>query len=255
MASIITRIDRPSRVRLLWERLQDLVFPRPCVFCHLPRKGGGPCLCGPCHDSLHWIERPFCGRCGIPAEIDYDLPQNNFECARCRTQPPVFDRARSVGLYESALKELIAFYKYRKQTGALKEIRSLLECYFLAADETYDGLTVVPVPLHVSKLRERQFDQACLLAREVARLLTLRCDPGLLKRIRPTPTQTRMTRSERIENVRGAFAVQKPEAVQGSALLIVDDVMTTGATLNEVARVLKRAGAARVEALTLARAA
>lgn len=253
MATIIPRIKKPTR--LLWEGLQDLLFPRPCVFCGQPRKGGGPCLCAPCRESLHLIAPPYCGRCGYPAEIDYDLPSDDFECGYCRIHPPVFDRARSVGIYDSALRELIHFFKYQKRTGALEEIRLLLETCFNEMDERWSGFTVVPVPLHVDKLREREFDQACLLAREVAKILQLPIVPGVLKRIRSTPTQTRMTRTERIENVRGAFEVQKPEAARDVSILLVDDVMTTGATLNEVARVLRRAGAARVEALTLARAA
>ncbi len=255
MGTIIPRIEKHASFRLFWDGLRDLLFPRSCVFCGQSRKGAGPCLCVACRESLHFIEPPHCERCGYPAEIDYEVPAGNFICGRCRVEPPAFDRARSVAIYESAFKGLVRFYKYQGQTGALDEIRPLLEKYFAGELQNYTGFTVVPVPLHVDKLRERQFDQACLLAREVSNLLGVPIDPAVLKRVRPTPSQTRKTRNERMENVRGAFAVRNPEEIAGRSLLIVDDVMTTGATVNEVAKVLKRAGADRVEVFTLARAA
>ncbi len=148
----------------------------------------------------------------------------------------------------------MSFYKYQKQAGALDEINLLLEAFFLQHREEYRELTVIPVPLHMKKCRSRGFDQAVLLAREVARIFKLSLAEGTIKRIRETPTQTRMTRNQRIENMRGAFEVQEARAIADHRILVVDDVMTTGATVGEVSRVLKIAGARRVEVLTLGRA-
>jgi len=252
--SIIPRIENLKGLALLKEGILDLLFPRRCVFCGLSRQGGGPCLCSPCQEALHILSQPWCGICGYPAEIDYTVPEENFFCARCRLQAPPFDRARSIVLYESAFKGLMAFYKYQGQPGALNEIRPLLQDYFLNHAEDYCDLIVVPVPLHHSKCRSRGFDQAVLLAREVSEVFNLPLAAGVMTRVRATETQTRMSRKKRIENMRGAFAVCDVSLVEDRRVLVVDDVMTTGATVGEVSRVLKKNGARWVEVLTLGRA-
>ncbi len=148
----------------------------------------------------------------------------------------------------------MAFYKYQGQPGALDEIRPLLKEYHLNHGDDYRGLTVVPVPLHQSKCRSRGFDQAVLLAREVSAVFNLPLAADLMTRVRTTETQTRMSRIKRIENMRGAFAVGDASLVEDRRVLVVDDVMTTGATVGEVSRVLKNNGARWVEVLTLGRA-
>lgn len=254
MKSIIPRIESLKGFALLKEEFWNLLFPRRCVFCGLSRQGGGPCLCGPCQEALHTIRQPWCGVCGYPAEIDYTVPEDNFVCAKCRLQAPPFNRARSIVLYESAFKGLMAFYKYQGQPGALDEIRPLLKEYHLNHGDDYRDLTVVPVPLHQSKCRSRGFDQAVLLARVVAEVFNLPLAAGAVTRVRATETQTRMSRKKRIENMRGAFSVCDVSLVEDRRVLVVDDVMTTGATVGEVSRVLKKNGARWVEVLTLGRA-
>lgn len=238
----------------LKEGFLNLLFPRPCVFCGLDRQGAGACLCGPCQEALHLIRQPWCGVCGFPAEIDYSVPEDNFICARCRLEQPPFDRARSVVMYESAFKGLMAFYKYQKQPGALDEIRNLLTTFYSDHSEIYNDLIVVPVPLHQNKCRSRGFDQAVMLAREVAAVFNLPLDAGVVTRNRDTESQTRMSRNKRIENMRGAFEIQDANSIEDRRVLLVDDVMTTGATVSEVSRILKKGGARWVEVLTLGRA-
>ncbi len=251
---IIPRIEILKGLILFREGFWNLLFPRPCVFCGLARQGGGPCLCGPCQEALHTLAQPWCEVCGFPAEIDYTVPEENFVCARCRLESPPFDRARSIVMYESAFKGLMTFYKYQGQPGALDEIRHLLKAYHLENSETYVDLIVVPVPLHQSKCQSRGFDQAVLLARQVARVFNLPLAPSVMQRVRDTETQTRMNRNKRIENMKGAFAVRDTGLIEDRRVLVVDDVMTTGATVSEVSKVLKKAGAGWVEVLTLGRA-
>lgn len=240
---------------MVWIRkLFDVLFPRPCIGCDGDRNGGGEFLCELCRDHVPFILPPFCATCGCPGEMEYEYPTKDFECGLCRKNTYRFDRARSLGVYASVLKELVHFFKYQRHPGAIREIAPLLEQYLREHNETHAGLEVVWVPLHPDKLKERGFDQSYVLADRLARLCGLPLVEGALRRVRDTPPQARKTRAERMENVKGAFEVVRPEWVSGRRLLVVDDVLTTGATMNEVAKVLKRAGADRVEAFTLARA-
>ncbi len=254
VGSIIPVFSRSSgwsdRLEFFW----DLLFPRSCVCCGQDRRHGGPCLCAACQDHLNRILPPFCAQCGYPAPLDYPYPTELFRCVTCRKQGFAFDRARSLGTYESVFKSLVQFFKYQRQPGALREIRPLLEAHVSEEREAYAEAELVPVPLHRDKLRDRGFDQSWLLAREIGRILDRPVGPEVVIRVRETPTQTRLRRLERLRNLRGAFEVLRPERIQGRRVLVVDDVMTTGATAHEMARTLKRAGAREVHVFTLARA-
>jgi len=230
------------------------LFPRPCVGCGLAREGGGEFLCPLCLEYIDSIAEPYCQTCGMPAEIDYEYPTGGFQCGLCEKETFRFDRARSLGTYDSVLKRLIHFFKYRKQPGAIQEIKPLLQNHFQKDSQTYEGFRVASVPLHFNKLRERGFDQSFILAQAVAEVLSLPILVQPIRRIRETPPQAKKSRTERAKNVRGAFQVEGPEQMAGQDILLVDDVMTTGSTVNEVARVLKQAGTHRVHVFTLARA-
>ena len=251
---MINQILQSPRVMRVCESIVNVVFPRSCVGCGLSRKNGGDYLCGLCRDDIFVIGDPLCNTCGIPADIDYDYPAEGFECGWCRKGGFRFDRARSLGLYDSVLKELIHFYKYRNQPGAIEEIEPFLRQFFDPRRMEYEGVAVVSVPLHVKKLKARGFDQAFVLAHAIADILEAPLLVRPLKRIRETHPQARKNREERLKNVKGAFEVVHPEAVFKKNILLVDDVFTTGSTVNEVTRVLKKAKAGRVEVFTLARA-
>lgn len=246
-------LQSPRAVKML-EAIVNVVFPRSCVSCGLSRKNGGDYLCRLCRDDIFVIGDPLCNTCGIPADIDYDYPAEGFECGWCRKGGFRFDRARSLGLYDSVLKELIHFYKYRSQPGAIDELEPLLRDYFATCREEYQGYSVTSVPLHVKKLKERGFDQSFVLAHKTAEILDLPLLVRPLARIRETFPQARKNRTERFQNVRGAFEVVSPKTVCDKKILLVDDVFTTGSTVNEVARVLKKARAGSVQVFTLARA-
>jgi len=250
---LIKKISRLGRGT--FNSVLDLVFPRACLYCENSLKGGGDFLCRLCQNEIIFIDPPYCHGCGIPADISYNFPTENFECALCRNNSFFFDRARSLGPYDAALKKLIYHFKFRKQPGVMKDIAPFMADYFDRQEESWEGFYVVPVPLFFRRMKERTFDQSFLIAREVAKVLNLPLANGLLRRVRDTESQALMkTKVERAKNIRGAFGVDRPDRVAGLNILLVDDVMTTGATVNEAAKMLKRAGAGQIHVFTLARA-
>ncbi|MBC8282963.1 MAG: ComF family protein [Nitrospinae bacterium] len=204
-------------------------------------------------DDICFIQSPICNVCGVPADISYDYPEEEFSCGVCRQSPYEFDRARSLGHYDTVLRQLIHYFKYQKQLGVLPDIERLLIKYFSDSEEEYSGFTVAPIPLHFNKMRERGFDQAFLLARQVAGVLGAPLESALLRRMSATSAQATKTKSERAQNIKGAFEVNRPERSAGKNILLVDDVFTTGATANEAAKILKKAGADKVFIFTLGR--
>ena len=230
------------------------LFPQNCIYCREPRGGPGEFLCELCLREVGGIQSPYCSRCGLPAEISYDFPTEDFTCAACRKRPFDFDRARSLGRYDTVLKELICHLKYQRQPGAMADIASLLKDHFFTLPEgAYRDFTVSPIPLHFRKMKDRSFDQGFLIAQEVARTLRLPFANGVLRRVKETDSLAGMTKAERWKNIRGVFEVDRPERVQGKDILLVDDVFTTGATGNEAARMLKKSQAGQVHVFTLAR--
>jgi len=155
-------------MKKILDQFLDVLFPRPCVACGLGRKGVGPFLCGLCLAHLPVIAPPLCGTCGRPGDMDYDYPDPEFECGLCRKQTYRFDRARSLGRYDTVLKALIHAFKYQGHPGALSEMVPILERALRNQKNSYNGFYVISVPLHRSKLKQRGFDQSYLLAREVA---------------------------------------------------------------------------------------
>jgi len=194
-----------------------------------------------------------CGERLLPAQ----LLVGDGRCQGCRDFEPEFDRAVSFGEYARALRGLIHLLKYDKVLPAAPEMGGkLAEAIGLLGSGSKDVRPlIVPVPLHASKRGERGFNQAELLVRAASKHLPQPWEvaAGLLKRERSTRSQVGLTREERVANMRDAFRVTDPQRVQGRTVIVVDDVMTTGTTVSECARVLKKAGAERVWAATVAR--
>ena len=196
--------------------------------------------CPGCWSRLIPVEPPFCPLCGEPA------PASEGLCGVCRKGEQAFDLARSALLFTDTLREIIHHLKYSDRVSLANPLGNLLrQCL---EREPFTGDLVIPVPLHRSRERQRGFNQADLIASRLGRPLAAR----LVRRRKNTPSQTGLTRGERNRNLAGAFEVRR--RVSGT-VIVVDDVYTTGSTMNEIARVLKRAGAERVEALTVARVA
>jgi len=194
---------------------------------------------------------PVCPDCGKPFGSAETLVQSpGHVCRSCRERPNHFDQALAAGLFEGPLREAIHVFKYRP----LRALAEPLGAWMVEQVRLVHPLDrVLPVPLHRTRLRKRGFNQALLLADVVSRRFSLGLDYDNLIRSRPTRPQVELTGPERSQNVYGAFELKRPGAVAGMRLLLVDDVFTNGATLNECSRVLKAAGAESVTAFTAAR--
>ena len=241
-------------VRRFAGRLADLIWPRTCAVsgCRRPCDRPGRHICSSCFAALPYLTAGGeCARCGLPVPA---ATHHEFICDTCRQEKPAFARARSALRYAYAAAELVQSFKYRQAVQLTEDFGDLLEA---AARARFDAAAidvVVPVPLHPHRRRERGFNQSELLARTLARRLDRRLDVHSLIRRRDTEHQARIGGEERRINLRGAFAVTRADFVRGRTILLIDDVMTTGATLSACARVLMDAGAAGVWGLTVARA-
>ena len=255
---------RPARrwAQQIAESLFTVLFPSDCRICGTPlvRISRLP-LCQECLDAMRPISGGVCTICGERVFSPYAFAgaEGEARCGLCRRIEPLFARAAAYGSYESGLRELIHLLKYNGVRPAanvlgrmLAEAIATLEPGFAA-----DPMAVVPVPLHRTKLRQRGFNQAELIARAAMKLIApgdrLHLCAGVLERTRETASQIGLTSHQRRENLRGAFRVAQPEAASGREVLLVDDVFTTGSTVSECARVLRRAGATKVWVATVAR--
>ena len=201
----------------------------------------------------------LCSTCGERLNSPYALSvDGGAQCELCRRTQPTYAKAVAYGSYESGLRELIHLLKYDQvRTAASVLGRMQAEAIgSLQLDFTNGPLVVVPVPLHAKKLRQRGFNQSELIARSALKLLSgsgFELNAQVLERCRETQSQIGLSRHQRRENMRGAFTVTKPGDIAGREVLLVDDVMTTGTTVSECARVLRRAGASKVYVATVAR--
>lgn len=238
---------------LRWCRLAlRIVLPVDCISCGLPlRSDPTPCFCDACWQRIHPLSGPRCSRCDQPfvaAAATSWTPDHT--CQHCREQPPAYHRAWTIYPYIPPLQEAICALKYRGLTALAGPLAALM---IRALPPDIEGDVIVPVPLHPSRLRAREFNQSLLLADRLGRFLMQPVSTTGLIRTTATEPQMGLTRRERLRNLRRAFAVQDAEPLAGRRILLVDDVYTTGTTLNECATTLLKAGALSVSALTLAR--
>jgi ComF family protein len=179
---------------------------------------------------------------------------HSFVCETCRLDPPAFEFARSAGFYREPVDRMIMDFKYRKSTWLCEDLVDLLEGAVRAKLAFHDIDVVMPVPLHQNRLRERGYNQSAILARSLAKRINRRVDEASLVRTRDTEHQARLSGDARRKNLKDAFAVTSPALVRGRLVLLIDDIMTSGATLSHCARPLLDAGAAGVWCATVARA-
>lgn len=227
----------------------DLLLPPRCLSCGETVAEPGA-LCGGCWPHLTFIAPPICAICGFP--FDYD-PGTDAICGDCLREPPPFEHARTVLKYDEHSRDLVISFKHRDRTDAGPAYGKWMAR--AGAEILAEADLIIPVPLHRRRLISRRYNQSAELCHALSRETGVPHNPDLLMRTRSTPTQGRLTRTERERNVRGAFGL-RPNAglsLQGRRVVLVDDVLTTGATVNSCARTLLRGGAAAVDVLTLAR--
>ncbi len=237
----------PSILRRLWGGFLDLLLPPRCLGCGATVGAPGT-LCAACWRGIAFLGAPCCACCGYPFEFD---PGSGGLCGACIERTPHFNRARAAMRYDEASRQLVLALKHGDRLHLAPPLAQWMRR--AGAELLAEGDLMVPVPLHWTRLFARRYNQAAVLALAIEKLGGPPVATECLIRRRRTPSQGRQSAAARRRNVAGAFALRRPDEVRGKRIILIDDVLTTGATVEECARVLKRAGAARVDVLALAR--
>ena len=231
--------------------LMDFIYPPVCAVCAAAlERSDSWNLCPGCRGGIAYLEPPLCTRCGRPFAHE---PRFEHLCGECITRPRHYRHARAVGHYRGTLRSALHLLKYRLKGPLAPTLGSIMteRLPFIEAEWNY-GL-IVPVPLHPRRLRGRGFNQALYLAASLSRHLGVPLDRFNLKRSRRTQSQVGLSETRRASNVKGAFAVSRPQTISNKTILLIDDIYTSGSTVDECSRVLVGAGAEAVDVLTLAR--
>jgi ComF family protein len=231
--------------------LFQFFLPPQCPCCEKFLEEGQQGFCSNCLSEIRWIEPPFCPICGIPF-ISKEV--ENHPCGACMTHRKYFTMARALGAYEGSLREAIHRWKYEGKTYLTPFFAEWMEEGLNRHWGPHSLDLLIPVPLHTQRLRERGFNQALLLVKELSRRTGIPYRKTILQKKKPTIPQVNLSGTEREKGLRGAFQVIGKEELLGKSVLLVDDVYTTGATVNECSKVLLRGEAERVNVLTLAHA-
>jgi len=250
----------------LWKECKDsllsLIFPTVCIHCHQAivkkdviadnpyQAAMASFVCKKCMKDFHLEYDKKCNRCGEAVTES----AHNKTCHACEKYQKSFDKVRFVGLYQGTYKQLIHLYKFKNKRQLAKPFADLLKQKLNCCPAVFFPIDIVaPVPLHITRLRERGYNQALLMLWQWPEYKT-KIEPKLLIRTRPTQSQIKLTRSQRLINLLSAFQLNPEITVDGKRILLVDDVYTTGATVHGCAQVLIEKGAKCVNVLTLARA-
>jgi ComF family protein len=238
----------PAQLRRIGRAVVDGILPPRCLACGTV-VDEPDALCGPCWAAMTFFAPPWCAVCGLP----FPHPMGDDAiCADCARDRPSWDRARAVLRYDKHSRRLVLALKHADRTHLARALGGWMR---RAGAEVLDGADLVlPVPLHWTRLFARRYNQAGLLAHAIRAAGGPPVAPDWLVRRRRTPSQGRLGATARARNVRGAFALRPGRSIRGKRIVLIDDVLTTGATVEECARVLRRAGAEFVGVLTLARA-
>ena len=236
-------------------KLLNILIPPQCVNCG-DSVDSDYALCAVCWKEITFITEPFCETCGQPLEYATSDKGNNTQCMVCQQYPPPYDRGRSLVIYNDAAKKLILRFKHGDATYLAPSFAAWMKTcendFFREADY------LIPVPLHWTRLLQRRYNQSALLAMAFLKVIENKpvYGPYLLRRKRRTVSQGHKTVQQRHENVSQAFIVptRYQDRLKDKGVILIDDVMTTGATLQECARTLKQAGCKKVFILTVARA-
>ncbi|MCD6232176.1 ComF family protein [Candidatus Aerophobetes bacterium] len=239
------------------EGFVSLFLPANCKICNKPLNPRNRSLiCEECWNKVEWLEPPYCSICSKPLPAYETSPKNSFPiCRKCEKNSFHFKKVFALTLYEGIMKRIIHIFKYEKKMSVIKGIKKIMEIYFSRNHLPFSHLhMIVPIPLYRRKLKERGFNQAELLARIISKYFNIKLNKNNLKRIKSTQSQTKLSANERIKNVKGVFKVKNGKEFWEKNILLVDDIYTTGATVEEAAKILKRAKAKEIYVFVLARA-
>lgn len=231
--------------------ISDIIFPPQCISCAaILQPITEKVFCSKCREKIKFLTDSLCPVCGI---MFFNSPSAGHLCGNCLEKKPYFSCARAVAGYETIILNAIHQFKYSRDLSIGVLLASLMADFFFPDLEFRDYSLIIPVPLHIKKLRKRGFNQSIILADAVGKKWQIPINFSLLKRRKFTLTQTGLDKKERERNIKGAFEVRDKEKIAGRNIILIDDVYTTGATLNECAKILIKAGAQKVAVLTLAR--
>jgi len=244
---MLSPADATQPIRHLGTAILDLLLPPRCLAC-AEEVSATQALCAPCWRKLTFLSAPCCAHCGLP--FAYDLGAAAL-CGACARESPSYDRARSALRYDEGSRGLVLALKHGDR---LHGVPAFAQWMRRAGTELLaEADLAMPVPLHWTRLLRRRYNQSALLAQAIARLGGVPYAPDWLIRRRRTKSQGEFGALGRRRNVESAFQLRANRSVKGQRIVLVDDVFTTGATVEECARVLRRAGAKRIDVLTLAR--
>ena len=242
-----------AHLRSAWDAALNFFYPPVCQICREERAGiKEGYVGGECWSQVRFVTAPFCQRCGLPYEGSIHQP---FVCGNCTEIKFHFRFARSAVVANPLILQVIHHYKYNRALYFEPFLADLLVRQAVPSLQKEKWDLIVPVPLHPAKEREREFNQAERLARHLSRATQIPVNTALVRRVKSTATQTQLNRAERTGNMRAAFAARGPKKLNGERIILLDDVLTTGATTSACARVLRRAGAGDLCVWTVARGA
>jgi ComF family protein len=233
------------------DNISAIIFPPQCLACEeIINSPANPAFCGHCREKIRFITGSICPVCGKPF---WNSPAVSHICGSCLENRPYFIQARAVANFETIIMEAIHRFKYGRNISLGNALGSFMADFHFPDFDFTEYTLLIPVPLHIKRLRERGFNQSLLLAYKLGGKYKLPVNFSLIKRRKATLTQTGLNKTEREENIKGAFVVIDEKKVCDENIILIDDVYTTGATINECAKTLLKTGAQKVAALTLAR--
>lgn len=237
----------------LFNAFVNLLLPIRCVSCGVIVDGNGG-ICPACFAKIHFISAPYCSLCGMPfeyAEQGFETSENALICGRCIENPPFYSKAMSAIKYNENSRSLLLSFKYFDRT----DLAETFSKWMISAGEDVIKKSdiIIPVPMHKTRMLIRKYNQAALLANKISIKTNIPTVHNILVRNKKTAPQ-KQGREKRALNVKGAFKVLNPDIITDKSVLLIDDVITSGATINECATTLKKNGAKDVFALSLARA-
>ncbi|MCE2991423.1 MAG: ComF family protein [Candidatus Jidaibacter sp.] len=227
-------------------KLMDILYPLQCISCN-QKVDSAHSFCQKCWSKVEFIGKPCCEKCSIPLPVDY----LGRRCYKCVSHPPKFDVCISVFRYDDFTKKLIHDFKFNDKTGYAKSFAHMM--YNQSGQLLEQADVVIPVPMHKTRVQRRKYNHATLIARNISKLSGVKLEVDALIKLRPSVNQMGLNRLERARNLLGAFSVSDDSLIRNKSIVLVDDVLTTGATASECAKTLKQFGAKKIIVLTAAR--